>query len=116
MKFVTSINNIIEMLENESIIEKKIINEIIKDVKSEQTKREKDFKLDNYFITLDKENELVSVIVYKGTGKTGKVLDSFKAEPDKVIESILYNISDAHKKYLEKEIEKIKTGEKYIQG
>jgi len=100
------------MLENESILEKEVITEIEKEVEKEIKKRaekeKKKFKLDKYFVTLDNEKEFISVNVYKGTEKIGKLLDSFKATPDKVIENILYGLSEQHLKYLKKEIKEMR--------
>ena len=118
-RFIASLDTIVNMLKNESDLKKEIIIEIEKEIKKEielkKERKEKKFKLDKHFVTLDKEKELVSVHIYRGTNKGGKLVDSFKVIPDKVIDSILYNISDGHKKYLEKEIKKIKSGEKYVQ-
>lgn len=122
MIFVASKDTIIPMLKNESVIKKNIITEIKKEINKKielKEKEKKKFQIDKYFITFDLEKDLVSVIIHSKSEKAGKIIDSFKSTPDKVIGNILYGISNQHKKYLEKEIEKIKvcikTGENYVQ-
>lgn len=114
MIFVASIDTIIKMLKEESLVNESIISEIKTEIDI-KIKKEKEQLLDEHFITLTPEKDLVSVLIHKRTDKTGRLIDSFKVTPDKIIENILYNISDNHKKYLENEIKKIKSGGKYVQ-
>lgn len=117
--YIDSVRNIINMLENESLLTKSEINEVKKKVEKIKSKLKKRLVLDGYFVTMDLVGEIVSIMVYEGTDKTGKLVDSFKTKPDKIMRTIKQYLSGTHINYLENEIERIKKyieyGGKYVQ-